>query len=197
MSNRIVNLISSTRDNEIINFLQSDLERGIDLIYSYYKIDFCSWIISKFNVAKEEAEEIFQASLLALIENLKSGKLSSFSSSLKTYLFSIGKNKCLDYLKKKKRYTVFSFYKFVLYDDGDQELIRKKEFEDKLNLVLEILEEIGPPCYVLLSMFYYENKNWASIANALGYKDEHSARSMKYKCIQKIRKLIRIRETGK
>lgn len=177
-------------DSELIESLKNRKDNGIRLIYSSYKTEFIYFIRGKFQVNANEADEIFQASLVTLMENCISGKLTELTSTLKTYFFSIGRYKCLDYLKRKSRNNPFSFEQFVQIDDEDEERTSKEEFESRLELITSILKDLGEPCYPLLKLFYFEKRSWEEISGIMGYKDDHSAKNMKYKCMKKIKQII-------
>ena len=76
------------------NFSIEDLRTGNNRIYSLlYKENkeaFYSYA-RKFTISEEEIEEVYQDALVVFYENIAEGKLTSFESSIKTYLFSIGK----------------------------------------------------------------------------------------------------------
>ncbi len=46
---------------------------------------------------------------------------------------------------------------------------------------------MGEPCAPLLLLFYWDKLTWEDIALQLHYKDANSAKSQKYKCIQKLK----------
>ncbi|WP_321287706.1 sigma-70 family RNA polymerase sigma factor [uncultured Sunxiuqinia sp.] len=177
-------------DKEIIDSFDEDPSHSIRLIYRYYRNDFIGWVVTNNRLNSDEAEEIFQASVVAMYENKINGKLKEFTSSAKTYLFSVGKNKAKDYAKKKKNIEDFSFERYVMFDNSDDEIAVKKDFEERYEKVEAILKSLGSPCYPLLRLFYFERRSWKSIAAILTYKNANSAKNMKYKCEAKIREQI-------
>ena len=81
--------------------LQSKGPEALDAIYLLYKDEFVNFC-RKFNISQDKILDIYQDSMIAFYENVVSGKLSEMSSTIKTYIFSIGKYSIYNMLKKKK-----------------------------------------------------------------------------------------------
>ena len=177
-------------ETEIVNAFKKDTDLFIQLVYRYYHDDLIHWLYSEFKADDNDAENIFQASVVKLYENIVQGKLKEFTSSPKTYFFGIGKNVCRDYSRKKRNAVDFELAPYVKYGDPKDDIAQKVDFEEKLERVEKILKSMGPPCYPLLQLFYFEKKSWKDIADLLSYKNANSAKNMKYKCEGKIRERI-------
>jgi DNA-directed RNA polymerase specialized sigma24 family protein len=52
------------------------------------------------------------------------------------------------------------------------------------------LQELGEPCKTLLVYSYYKNYSTEEIANALNYKSTDSAKTQKYKCLVRLKKIV-------
>lgn len=118
---------------------------------------------------KPQAEEITQDVFLDFIEALRD---FHFQSSLKTFLFSIARNKVIDVIRRKKvKKILFSSLPTyvvenitaVVFDDT----LEKKELAEKMKTVLQAL----PNDYQLvLRLKYVEGKRVKSIAEKLSLK---------------------------
>ena len=53
--------------------------------------------------------------------------------------------------------------------------------------VRKAVYKMGEPCSPLLLSFYWDKLSWENIAVLLHYKDANSAKTQKYKCIQKLK----------
>ena len=177
-------------ETEIVKAFKKDTDLFIQLVYRYYHDDLIRWLHSKFKVNDNDAENIFQASVVKLYENIVQGKLKEFTSSPKTYFLGIGKNVYRDYSRRKKNVDSLAMEPYVKYEDPKDDIAQKVDFEEKLEQVENILKSMGPPCYPLLQLFYFEKKSWKDIAVRLSYKNANSAKNMKYKCEGKIRERI-------
>jgi hypothetical protein len=52
------------------------------------------------------------------------------------------------------------------------------------------LKKIGEPCKSLLEAFYMEKKSMPEIASAFGYTNADNAKTQKYKCLVRLKKLF-------
>jgi hypothetical protein len=49
---------------------------------------------------------------------------------------------------------------------------------------------LGEPCKTLLEAFYVQKKNMQEIASAFGYTNAENAKTQKYKCLLRLRKIF-------
>jgi len=174
-------------DNDMINSIRLGNDQWISGCYQHYEISFRNWLLKNHTIDAETCTEIFQASMVILFEKVKHDPNFTLTSSLKTYLFAIGKNKAFEYLKAKQRHSNLTIEEFTLRDDSDESMTSQEDYESKLEKMNKVLDLLGEPCYSLLKLFYYEKLSWTEIASTLGYSNDHSAKNMKYKCLQKIK----------
>ena len=64
------------------------------------------------------------------------------------------------------------------------------EEEKKYKELDEVLVKVDKKCLKMLQMFYYQKLSMKVIADNLGFKSEASAKTQKYKCLEKARKLV-------
>jgi RNA polymerase sigma-70 factor (ECF subfamily) len=170
----------------IIEELRLNGHRALEVVYHDHRDEFVQWASHHYRCSNDEAREIFQQTVIVLFENVMTGKLKSLTSSLKTYLFSIGKNKIMEL----KRYND----KFVQREEID---IRKDDepvYDEYLLMAAkESVQQMGQPCRGLLIDFYYNGKTMTQLALEYGYKNEDTAKSQKYRCLQVLRKIFQQR----
>ena len=134
-----------------------------------------------------DAQDIFQDALLIFI-----GKISNFdfqlSSSISTYLFGICKNLNYENIRKSMKKTS---QELQLQDEDITSSIELfVEEEKKYKELDEVLVKVDKKCLKMLQMFYYQKLSMKVIADNLGFKSEASAKTQKYKCLEKARKLV-------
>ena len=66
---------------------------------------FISWLTNKFNCSEDEARDVYQFAVMTLYDNIKNEKLLELNSSVKTYLFAIGKHKILEQKKASIKFV--------------------------------------------------------------------------------------------
>ena len=178
------------RPPELERIAQGD-RNALTQIYKEYQSDFYGWSRKMFKISREEAEEIFQESVVTLYENVINHKLTTMKSSLKTYLFAIGKNKALEFLRRSNRQDSLDAHPHLDEDkifiesdpvfDSDSELIRKQK------LMKACIVNLGDTCQEILTLFYFHNSSLAQIKEKLSYKNEESVKSQKFKCMERLR----------
>jgi RNA polymerase sigma factor (sigma-70 family) len=181
---------SQTSDAEVIKLIQEGNSQGLALLYEGYRKEFVQWAVKFTKCEQEEAFDYYQASVLIVYENLLTGKVEALKSSIKTYLFSIGKNLAWQGRRQKARdLKTGTEYHLQLHlnHNNEEDLISE---ETHLELVSLCFNQLGDPCHSLLDLFYYKKKNMEEIAAALNYKNSETAKNQKYKCVERLRKMV-------
>lgn len=144
--------------------------------------------IIKNNGYSEDARDIFQEAMIVLFEKSKS---SSFvlSCQLQTYLYSICRRLWLKKLQKQNRYnpSIESIEEIVAVED-EIDLHEKKNHD--FFLMDNALQRIGDPCKSLLEAFYIEKLSMPQIAASFGYTNSDNAKTQKYKCLARLKKIF-------
>jgi len=175
--------------DDIIQRLRNGDESVLKEIYTNNRVPFLNWIIQKYGCDMEDAKEIFQLSVVTLYDNVVTGKLETLTSSIKTYLFSIGKNKWLEWNRKQGK---IQYQKDSLLFDHLEEKETPKVKEDLFLQVEQVLKAMGDPCKKLLELVYFNRLSMHDICKQLHYKNEDSAKNAKYKCLQRLKKQLKI-----
>lgn len=158
-------------------------------LYILYKTDFVIWLQNHSSCVEEEAVDVFQDSIIALVQNCKSGKIVHLSSSLKTYIYAIGWKIYLNHVRQNKvkiSGEAVEGLKIVenLYLD-------KVELEERQQIMLKALQELGPVCQKILHLFYYEGLSLKEIAKKMNYKNADVVKSQKSRCLQKLTTMMK------
>ena len=178
----------------IFGILQND-ERAWRYICREMKPGFTSILGQTFLAAKisnEDIEDIFQDSLLVLMQRVKSGNVvSSREGALFSYLVQIGKLTGCNLLRKKRTLTSGDAVTFSLnlhnIEESDISVDEKQQMQnDFLDKVLDLLPA---ECRTLLKHFYWNHKPMDEIASILGMRNADSAKSKKSKCMNKVKEI--------
>lgn len=176
------------KDQQIISELKAGNKELLGEIYLEYKPKFIAWIRKDYRCPEEEARELFQYALLAFYKNVQLGKLENLQSGIKTYIFSIGKNQYLSNKKKQNRFG-FSILENVM-DHSEEDREEKIQDERKINVIKNCLDEMGDPCKSLIQLTYFNKLSMDDICERLGYKNRETAKNAKYKCMERVRKMV-------
>jgi len=139
-------------------------------------------LVLKNSGSADDASDLFQEVLIILYEKARDQKLV-LTSSLKTFIYSVARNQWLKKLHAGMKNTrLENFEEFVSVET---------EPEETLTPVLnKLLDEIGETCRKLLVAFYYRKKSMEEICIELNYSNPDSAKNQKYKCIQRLKKMV-------
>lgn len=175
-------------DDQIIAKIKSGGQAELGRIYAEYRAEFLHWISREFNCSTDDSKDIYQLTILIFYDNVRSGKLEHLVSSIKTYLFGIGKNVARDNLRKVKRNAPIDQHAWLteyLADEPDE-----KPDENLFAVARKVLTDLGQPCQRLVELFYYERKSMEEIRIELNYKNADTAKNQKCKCMARLRSLF-------
>ena len=154
--------------------------------------------INKYSLDQEDAFNAYSDTILQAIVSV-SGDRFEERSSLKTYLYRIFNNKCVDLIRKRTtnkssvhQTTPISDMLAVISDPAKtviQLLIEKND----IDLLKKKLEETGENCKQLLSMFA-EGYNDKEIAMNMEYKSADVVKTSRLRCMDKLRQLYNIKK---
>lgn len=176
-----------TEDQQLINNIRQGDEDSIVAVYQAHRDGFIQWSQSAYQVDEPTAADAFQDAVICLHNNIIRGKLETLSSSLKTYLYAIGKNIIR---KKLQKEAVF---------EGDEKLVLETLYaepldafaeNDRQRFVASLMENIGDPCKTILRLFYFKRFSMKAIAETLNYKNENVAKTQKLRCLTTLKKMV-------
>ncbi|MBC6492387.1 RNA polymerase subunit sigma-70 [Flavihumibacter stibioxidans] len=140
------------------------------------------------NGSVDDARDIFQEAMVVLYEKAKSGNFE-LSCQIKTYIYSICRRLWLKRLQQLNRYQT---------DVGGVEdsvpVEEDLEQQEQKNMEFHVMEKammgLGEPCRSLLDAFYLQKKSMTEIASGFGYTNADNAKTQKYKCLSRLKKLF-------
>jgi DNA-directed RNA polymerase specialized sigma24 family protein len=104
-------------------------------------------------------------------------------------LYSICRRLWLKKLQKQNRFnpSIESIQEIVPVEDEID--LHEKKNQDFL-LMEDALQKIGEPCKSLLEAFYIDKKSMPEIADSFGYTNADNAKTQKYKCLMRLKKIF-------
>ncbi|MEM7106735.1 MAG: sigma-70 family RNA polymerase sigma factor [Bacteroidota bacterium] len=174
------------RELGLFEGLKAGREECVVKLYDHYRSEFIHWCVAHYNTDEAGAADLFQDTIIIFYQNIRNSVLTELSSSLKTYLFAIGKNLALKKLRKETRMVVNDE---VLELNAASINFDVFEESDKKRVVAKLMDELGEPCRSILNLFYFHRFTMDAIADRLGYKNENVVKSQKLRCFHTLRKL--------
>ena len=178
----------------IFGILQND-ERAWRYICREMKPGFFSILGQTFSVdriSSEDIEDIFQESLIVLMQKVKSGKvICSHDGALFSYLVQVGKLTACNQLRKKRELNLDDAVTFSLqlHNIEDDEIAAYEKQQAQNELLDKIFGRIPSECSTLLKHFYWNHKPMDEIASILGMRNANSVKSKKNKCMNRIKEI--------
>ena len=171
-------------DSVLIANLRLNDNTSYKLLYNYYFPSVLK-MVRQNSGRTEDAEDIFQESIIVLSNNIKQPDFE-LTSSLKTYLYSISRNLWLKKQRNNRR---------LLIDEnaGTPFIAEPQYLETEIEhsneeKVRTWLSRITMHCQQLLKAIFFYQEPMENLIDKMGWKNKHSASNQKYKCIEQVKK---------
>lgn len=180
----------------ITNLLQDGIVRkkAEDQLFSQYAY-FIEQGMQKYSFQEDEAFNVYADTIMAAITKITSHSFEE-RSSLKTWLYQIFHNKCVDLVRKKTTnkssvHRALSVPDMLLQmaDTAKSVIQEMMEKADK-DLVTQKLKEIGENCRQLL-LQWAEGFSDKEIAASMEYKTADVVKTSRLRCLEKLRQLYK------
>jgi RNA polymerase sigma-70 factor (ECF subfamily) len=184
-------------DRDVINNLLKDgseRKKGEEQLFSSYAY-FIQQAMHKYSFQEDEAFDIYADTIIAAI-----GRITNHSfegrSTLKTWLYQIFHNKCVDLVRKKATNRNSVHHAQSVSDillrmaDTAKSVIQEMIDRTDKDLIKQKLKEIGENCRQLL-LQWAEGFSDKEIAATMEYKTADVVKTSRLRCIEKLRQLYK------
>ncbi len=175
-------------DTELLQGLAEGKRDAVAALYTQYHSILIKWIIARGG-SEADAEDVFQEALVVLYEK---SRLAEFclTCKLSTYLLAI----CTRLWYKKNQKNAF-FTQLIEEGESEEDTFTEdieahEEKELQYERLEEALNQLGEPCSALLKAFYIKKQNMQQIAAEFQYTNAENAKTQKYKCLNRLRKIF-------
>lgn len=177
--------INNQSDYKTYLGLKSKNNEAFEILYKFYYPSVKNFI-TKNNGSVDDAKDIFQETLIVLLEKVSQDDFN-LTSSLKTYIFAIGSNLWLKKLRDSKKIvrTELDMYEKYLTDYEDAETDSNTT---TITRALNVFKKVTNKCKVLLTAIFYDEKNIETVTKEFGYTNKHNAQNQKFKCLEQARR---------
>jgi RNA polymerase sigma factor (sigma-70 family) len=180
--------VSTTeQEKQLLTGLAHNDKTAIEAIYRENYSMIQGFVLNN-NGSVDDARDIFQEAMIVLYEKALSGTFE-LHCQIRTYMYSVCRRLWLKRLQQEQ--------KFATKVENLQETIPvEEELEDheKKNSDFMIMEaamhKIGEPCKSLLDAYYLQKKSMTEIASEFGYTNADNAKTQKYKCLVRLKKIF-------
>lgn len=175
------------QEKRLLEGLAGNDREAIETIYRENYTMVQAFVLNN-NGNPEEARDLFQEAMVVLFEKSVSGNFE-LHCQLKTYIYSVCRRLWLKRLKQMQRFRVVS--------EGleetvpvDEDIENHEKLDADYVLMENALNKMGEPCKSLLDAYYLQKKSMQEIAGEFGYTNADNAKTQKYKCLMRLKKLF-------
>ncbi|MBN8864206.1 MAG: sigma-70 family RNA polymerase sigma factor [Sphingobacteriales bacterium] len=145
-------------------------------------------LIINNNGSADDARDVFQEAMIVLYEKARSGNFE-LNCLISTYLYSVSRRIWLKKLQHASRYTgeLNTTESLVPVEDDMEEHTRR---DQEFGMMEKAILRLGEPCKSLLEAFYLQKRNMQTIADEFGYTNAENAKTQKYKCLMRLKKIF-------
>lgn len=186
-------------DRDIINNLLKDgfeRKKGEEQLFHQYAY-FIEQAMHKYSFPEDEAFNIYADTIIAAITRIINRSFEG-RSSVKTWLYQIFHNKCVDLVRKKATnkssvHRVLSISDMLLdMADNAKSIIQEMMEKTDKDLLKRKLKELGENCRQLL-LQWAEGISDKEIATAMEYKTADVVKTSRLRCLGKLKELYKQR----
>jgi len=166
--------------------------RVFDEISAYLFQEYLGYIPTlknKLHLSVADLQDAYSDALVRLIRQLKTGKFKG-ESKLSSYFYTIFYNAAVDVSRKNTSYKNSATEELFEYTALEQDLFNKIDTKDQMRQLMFDFERIGEQCKKILMDWGYYGYSMEEIAIRCNLSNAESARSMKYKCLKKLKLVI-------
>ncbi|MBV2227649.1 MULTISPECIES: RNA polymerase sigma factor [Sphingobacterium] len=186
---KIRQILPKTReDKELLEGLRKGDNSVISEIYKtcYPSV---SHLITGNKGTEDEAKDIFQEAVMVLYDKVTHENFE-LSSKLSTFLYAVCRRLWLKQLNKRENSMGTSDSDGLEIADVESDIQSHIEKENDFSKMDSAMSQLGEPCQTILKDFYIRNKSMNEICEKFGYTNTDNAKTQKYKCLQRLKKLF-------
>lgn len=150
---------------------------------------FIPTIQGKLNLPLDQVRDAYSDALVKLIRQIKNGSFRG-ESKLSSYFYSIFYNTAVDVTRKNSTNKNIKTVPLEDYDLRERDLLDMMDIKEDAQRLFVVIDKMGPVCKKILIDWGYHGYNMEEIAERSKLSNASSARSMKYKCLKKLKEFI-------
>ena len=189
--------LTSSIDDQIIENLRQEgasKRKSEEQLFTTY-FYFIREGMNKYSLSEDEAFDAYSDTVLSAIDDLKNGSFER-RSTLKTWLYQIFFNKCVDLLRKKStnknsvHQTASITAVLFQLSDSSRSVIQRLADRADWDMLREKVNELGENCKKLL-MLAADGYSDKEITGMTEYKTADVVKTSRLRCLERLRKLYK------
>ncbi|GAB3423211.1 RNA polymerase sigma factor [Niabella aquatica] len=180
----------STLEQEIslLKGLARSDKKSVEIIYSQ-NYNLVQALVVNNNGTVDDAKDIFQEAMMVLFDKARSGDFE-LNCQIRTYLYSVARRLWLKKLSQGNRHV-------AEFDDTSEtqvavenDVVEHEQKDAEFDMMHTAISTLGEPCKSLLEAFYFKSHSMQDIAESFGYTNAENAKTQKYKCLMRLKKIF-------
>lgn len=144
----------------------------------------------------EDARDVYQEAFMVFYENVKMPGFE-LNASIGTYLYSISRNIWLKKLRTISRSGEVRIEAEEEITDVEEEISASAERDQWVDALEGAMGKLGEPCKSILEDFFFHKLSMEEIAEKMNYTNAANAKNQKYKCFNRLKKLVLVAQREK
>ncbi|MFN4253517.1 MAG: RNA polymerase sigma factor [Saprospiraceae bacterium] len=174
-----------------LDALRLQPDEAMTRIYREHRTAFIRWAQGWTRLNEPDLADVFQDCCVVLLKNIRTGRLTVLTASVRTYLFGIGKNLLNARLRSAARTTFPGEENLRFPADFDLGVEHRMVLNEEEKRLQTALAHLGEPCHRLLRLTFYEGMRSAKIAADMGYASEEVVRTQRKRCLDKLKTMFK------
>ena len=178
-------------DSEIIKKLKAggqDFEGISVYLFEQFK-GFIPTVQGKLHLPTTEVQDAYADALVKLIRHLRNDQFRG-ESKISSYFYKIFYNTAVDASRKNASNKNIKTTELLEFDLRERDLLDMITKKQEAQNVMLVINAMGGTCQQILIDWGYYGYSMAEIAIRGNMKNPESARSMKYKCLKKLKEIL-------
>ncbi len=175
------------QDKDLLQGIAAESNEALTQLYKQH-YNMVQTMVLANSGSRDDAADLFQEAVIVLYQKVKQGNFE-LSAQLKTFIYAVAKRIWLRKLQQQQRYTTPPDF---LEDtvQVEDEIEQHTKLQNDFDLMESAMSKVGEPCKSLLQAYYLQKKQMNTIAAEFGYTNADNAKTQKYKCLVRLKKLF-------
>lgn len=176
----------------IFQDLKAGKMEAFDRIYDLYMDDFLKSAGYKFNsVPQEDLIDAWQDTIISFFEQIRSGRLTNLSCSMKTFLYLLGFRYILKYKKKYiKEVSTDTFEHSEIPEEVFQTFDYVEPAQEERQMMLDAVGQLPSQSRKILMLRYIEGKSIEEIMKTMQYTSVNAVSVTLSRNLKKLREIL-------
>lgn len=180
---------------KILERVRLNDKQFIAQLYEQHRLEYIHFSSKKYGLNQEDSADIYQESFIDFVVMVREGKLTTLSSSFKTFLFQIGIHRTLNQFRRQRVKSNYLESKVLEQQNGAESFFHHLELLEDKEWVQSLMDQLPQKDQKVLELFYFREFNMESIAREMGYKSANMAKKKKFTALRKLITLAQMQLT--